>query len=531
MFSGSVRPLRAGVLAATLAATFGIFPTAPASAATAVFGCEASALRGAVLGGAPLEPVVANRGAADCRSTEAALDVRLTGVLSADAASAKTSYSDADGKQTALAGGGLAELRVLSLPQLPITLPAVQIADSLGSVTVPIGGLLRTLLGGLASIEIDLRPALQALLPDQQLPPAELVRVQRAMAYAGATCDEGTPQLRGNSSVSGLTILGQPVPVGQVVDQVLTLIGAGSIDPSDVDLSKIVLPAGLDFGAAVTGPLLQAAVQATIDGLPPIEIPATLAEVRVAPGEQLRTADALLQQGLRVRVSIAGQALVDLVAGEAIVRASRGCLTAAQAGRVAATEAMLGCAKSRLVLTDVQQRDGRVRLLGVADRSLAGQRLQIRFTHTGKVVAHATVRDDGSFRTTARLPPKRLRSTNHARYQAVLGKERSLKLKLTRRMVLSGTRAARGKVTLSGRVIKPLNKPVGQITVHRRVSCERSEIVARIKPKSDGRYRVTVDAPDRELAAVYRLTTRVRRSTSSAKTFPSFTLPRALALT
>ncbi|MBW3609531.1 MAG: hypothetical protein KY463_14545 [Actinobacteria bacterium] len=536
MFDRSPGPLRAGVLAATLAATVGISLPSPASAATTAFGCEASAIRGAVLGGAPFEPVVANRGALSCRSTEAGLEMPLAGVLSAAVGSARTSYTDADGRQTALAGGGLAELRVLSLPQLPITLPTAQISDTLGSVAVPISEPLRTLLGGLEGIEIDLRPAHQALLPDRQLPLAELVRVQGAMAYAGATCDAHRPQLDGSSSVTALTILGQQA-VGQAVDRVLTLIDTGSIDPSDVDLSNIVLPLGLDFGTPVTGPLLEEAVRAAIDALAPIEIPATLAQVKVTPGTQLRTADALLQQALRVQVAIAGQALVDVVAGEAIVRASGTCLTeaeagqiAAEAGRIAATEAVLGCTKSRLVLTDVQERSGRVRLLGVADRSLAGQRLQIRFTHSGKTVAYATVRDDGSFTTTARLPPKRLRSTNDARYQALLGTERSLKLKLTRRMVLSGTRSANGKVTLSGRVVRPLGRPIGQITVSRRVSCERNEVVARIKPGSDGRFRVTVDAPDGELAAVYRLTTRVRKSTRSRKTFQSFTLPRAISL-
>jgi len=42
---------------------------------------------------------------------------------------------------------------------------------------------------------------------------------------------------------------------------------------------------------------------------------------------------------------------------------------------------------------------------------------------------------------------------------------------------------------------------------------------------------VTVQAPKGELAVVYRLSTRVRRSTTNRKPFPTYTLPRAISLT
>ncbi len=525
---GRARLLRAGLSAAGCAIALAL---AAASASAATFGCEASAVRGTVLGAVTIEPVVANRGAGACRTATAGLNAPLPVLLSAGAATAGTQFGGAPGQESALAAGGLADLRVLSLPQLPITLPTAQISDTLGSVTVPVTGLLQTLLGGLVNISIDLRPALQALLPNGQLPQADLVRVQSAMAYAGATCRDGTPQLSGSSSVTGVSVLGQQLPTGQLVDQVLTLIGGGSIDPSNVDLSRIVLPLGLSFGTAVVGPLLQTAVQGVLDALPPIAIPATLAQVRITPGQQTRSGDILRQQALRVQVAIAGQALADLTIGEATVSGSGACGTTVDPGKAAATELVLGCTKRRLVLTDVQERKGRVRLLGVADRSLAGKRVSIRFTHTGKVVARATVRPEGSFSASARLPAKRLRKTNKARYQAVIGRERSLALKLTRRMVLSSARTARGKVTLSGRVVKPLGRPAARIVVTRRVSCKRSEVVARIKPSRSGRFKVTVDAPEGALAAVYRLSTRVRKTSRNRKTFPTFTLPRAVSLT
>ena len=508
------------------------FGVAPPAASAASLGCEASAVRGTLLGSVAIEPVVANRGAPACRTVAAGLNAPLPVLLSASAVSANTAAGGSAGAEFAGAAGGLTDLRVLALPQLPITLPTAQISDTLGSVTVPLSAALQALLGGIVNISIDLRPALQALLPNGQLPTAELLRVQGAMAYAAATCaGGGTPQLSGTSSVAGVSVLGQALPTGAVVDQVLTLINSGSIDPSNVDLSKIVLPAGLSFGALTVGPLLQAAVRAVLDALPTIAIPATLAQVKVTPGQQTRTADTLRQQALRVQVSIAGQSLVDLVIGEAIVRGSGACGAAVDPGEIAAADLVLGCTTRRLVLTDVQERAGRVRLLGVADRSLAGRSVAIRFTQSGKTVARATVRPEGNFATSAALPARHLRGTNDARYQAAVGSERSLALKLRRRMVISAARSTRGEVTLSGRVVSPLGRPVAEIVVSRRVSCRRSEVVKRVRPRADGRYSVTVDAPEGELAAVYRLGTRVRKTSANRKTYPTFTLPRAISLT
>lgn len=521
---------RAGLLITTVASVLLAAPAPEARAAS--FGCQASAVRGTLLGATTIQPVLANAGVPDCRTSAAGLGVPLPVPLSATAVSANTIFGGSDGQETALAAGGLADLRVAALPQLPISLPTAEIPDALGSVTVPVSGLLQTLLGGVGTISIDVRPALRSLLPSRQLPVAELVRVQGVMAYAGAGCRDGAPQLNGSSSVAGVSVLGQSLPVGQALDQVVSLIDSGSIDPSDVDLAQVVLPLGLSFDAAVVGPLLQTAVRAVLDTMAPIAIPATLAQIKVVPGQQLRGADTLVQQALRVQVAIAGQSLVDLVVGEASVRASGACPAhAVSGGGAAATDLVLGCTKRRLVLTDVQERGGRVRLLGVADRSLAGRRVDLRFTHTGKVVSRATIRPDGSFSASAPLPARTIRGSNAARYEAVVGKERSLALKLQRRMVISAARGAGGKVTLSGRVIGPLARPVAQITLTRRVSCKRSQVVKRFRPRANGRFRVTVDAPKGELAVVYRLSTRVRKTKTTPRTSPTYTLPRAIALT
>jgi hypothetical protein len=159
-----------------------------------------------------------------------------------------------------------------------------------------------------------------------------------------------------------------------------------------------------------------------------------------------------------------------------------------------------------------------------------GKPVTIRFAATGKDVARATVKPDGSFTTTAPMPPRAIRGTNRARYVARSGKERSLNLKLARRMVVESVKSADGEVTITGRVVKPLAAPAAPIVLKRRVTCSKLETVKTFKPDASGRFRVTTKAPDGLAATVYRLQTRVRKTASNPKTFPTFTLPRAVDL-
>ena len=190
----------------------------------------------------------------------------------------------------------------------------------------------------------------------------------------------------------------------------------------------------------------------------------------------------------------------------------------------------LECTSRPLVLIDVLRRNGRVRLVGAAHRRYAGRRVRIRFTATGKTVARPRVRTSGLFTATAKLPPRKLRRTNRARYQASIGGEKSLRLKLVRRMLVTRTSASGGRVTIAGRVVRPLARPVRTITVKRRVSCGSFNVVKRFKPRRDGSFRVTLDGPPGSQAAVYRMQTRVRKFVTNPKTFPTFTLPRFVAL-
>jgi hypothetical protein len=175
-------------------------------------------------------------------------------------------------------------------------------------------------------------------------------------------------------------------------------------------------------------------------------------------------------------------------------------------------------------------RGGYARLQGVADLRYVGRRVEIVSRWDGKVIARPIVLPDGTFQARGALPPRSLRTSNRARYQARVGHERPLDLKLFRRMLIEEISSSDGDVTIKGRIVGPLGKPRRAITIKRRVSCTRDVTVKAVKPNASGRFAVTIPAPPTGQAAVYRLQTSVPRSARNAKLFPTFTLPRAVEL-
>jgi hypothetical protein len=494
---------------------------APASAQN--FTCEASAVRGQVLTVPPIEPIRANAGGNPCRTNTAGGALELPIAVGALALGAQTSLAgpaNAPAQQTAGATGGIADLRVKALPDLPIQLPIDQVAQNLPTIA-PI-----TLPGGLATINVDIRQALLNALPNGRLPNVDLVRVQAGVAFAQARCVNGRPQLTGSSRVAGVQVLGQDTPLNQVVTQAVEVIGGGSVDPSNLNLSDVDISV-LGGAVAVDSPAVLAAVDAALDQLPTVTLPAALAEIRIAPGGQERTATSLVQRALDVDVSILGTKIADLTIGEARVGMNNvNCAPPAQG----VAQSALQCTTRRLVLVDVLPGSRRVQLYGAADRRFVGRTVNIVFQHTRRTVARARVRQDGTFRTSAAMPSRRIRGTNRARYQARIGRERSLDLKLQRRMIVRSVRVSGGRVRITGRVSRPLARPVRSIEVRRRVSCRRTVVVARIKPNRRGTFSVSVPAPPNQQAAVYRFATRVRKTSRNPKTFPTFTLPRYVDL-
>jgi hypothetical protein len=489
---------------------------APGGAAAAGWTCEGSAVRGTVLGQVTVEPLTANKGQPACKPARAGLAGLTAGLplpLAVTALGAETTVANADlpaGKQQVGALGGIADLRVRALPELPLQIPLPDLS-SVPALTVP----------GVGSI--DLKPAVAALLPNGKLPNVDIVRLQSLIAYANGQCVDGAVQLSGESRVAGLTVLGQELPINAAVEKTVSVVDSQNIDPSKANPADIPLPAGITLD-----PILKGQIQAALDAIPDIPIPATLATIKVTPAQQIREGGKLTQRALQVQVSLLGQTLADLVIGEATVGADGVSCTE---GPASAAESALQCTTRRLVLADVIP-GRRVRLLGFADKRYIGRTVDIVFVGTGKRVAQAKVGQDGSFKTTAPMPARRIRASDRARYQARLGRERSLRLKLMRRMLVLGVRTSGRRVTISGRVVKPLARPVRRIEVRRRISCSKWQVVKRIRPSSTGSFRTTLAGPPSQLAATYRFATRVRASArgKSGKTFETFTLPRFVDL-
>lgn len=525
------------VVAAVLAATGALGWASPAAAYT----CTASAIRGTVLTQTGIEPVVAGAdgGCKDDVASLNSLPAPLAGV--AGAATSLTGPADQPTQQQAQAQAGLENFALGSLRDVPVSLPEAQIPSGLDALNVPLGAT-PPLLGLPSSITVNALPAAQALVPAvRQLPDVPLAAVRSLRSIVAAQCLSGLPNLTGASAVQGLTTLGDALPVDQPVDKAITLLDQQVIPLSGMDLSKIVLPAGLSFDNPLTGSILRAAVQQVIAGLPPIVVPATVGRVQTTPGEQVAGDGSIEQRALRLTVSAAGKQVADLVMGIAkIATDGLSCAEATAAPVVEqlapaapapvqpASQLAVSCAKASVTLVNVIDQGDHVTLIGAAEKQLVGKAVRIVSTWNGRTVARTTVGRSGFFRTRAGVPAKSIRYTNRARYIAVAGGEKSMPLKLHRRMRFSTLERKGGNVVLKGWVFGPRTNRV--IEIRQRVSCTRDVVVKRIRPQADGRWVAVVKAPEGTRAATYRATTSVRNAGGSAKGFPTFTLPGYVSL-
>jgi Bacterial Ig domain len=190
-----------------------------------------------------------------------------------------------------------------------------------------------------------------------------------------------------------------------------------------------------------------------------------------------------------------------------------------------------GCPLDVLRLVDVRASRGHVVLAGETSAQHAGRNVTLQFVD--KFVASAKVGPDGTFRTTVPLPPADIRATARARYRAVLGGLRSPSLKLARRMNLTTLASRGGKVTIGGRVAKPLADPIATVTLREYTNCrghEHKVVKRNVKVDSDGRFEVTIPAPANADRAYYRALTKVRKNRDNPKTYPTFTLLRGVSL-
>jgi hypothetical protein len=544
---------KVGAAGALAAMTLCLAP-ATSGAADPSFTCEASALRTTIAGQQAIEPSTTGRGA-PCATGAALPPLALPSLLTGSVLTAETTFDPAT--LQAGASGSVTGLHLgLDAGLLPaINLPTEQLIAALPPISVPIPPLLATALQLVVpsfpnAIEVDIRDAVTAALPDGRLATGDLLGANLLRSTATAGCTAGVPSLTGTSAVNGMQALGQDVTVVDgVAQRQLTLLDSASIDLSTLDLSQVSVLTPLD---GLTAPLLsavQALIGPALAALPPIEIPPTIAQLTVRSPEQIVEGDLLTQRALHATLTLAGQPLLDTVAGEAKVGRAGACpppagdaptvaqgepaapvVPNARAAALSASAQLLACTDRKLILLDVLPGGDKVKIKGAADRALVGRDVKIRLRATGKVVASAKVGKDGFFTTTAPLPPRAIRTSNAARYRAELGKELSLPLKLHRRMALTRLTSADGKVTVAGRVELPLSHPADTIRLVRRVSCHKTVLVRSFRPASDGSFEVTVAAPKGVTAAVYRLATHVPKTRKNPKRFPTFTLPAGIDL-
>ncbi|HEX4438119.1 MAG TPA: hypothetical protein VH061_15135 [Solirubrobacteraceae bacterium] len=207
-----------------------------------------------------------------------------------------------------------------------------------------------------------------------------------------------------------------------------------------------------------------------------------------------------------------------------------GTATTATTSQAATEDLRLGCSKSQLVLNDAYIHGSRVILLGSAARSLAGKKVTILFNEK-KPVATATVQADGDFATTAALPPAKIRDSLTTRYSAEIGSVRSLHLKLVRRLLLEPPTAGGDTVTLTGRVTKPLTKPIAPIIVEQQLECGKTTIAKQFTPPASGVFHVTLTVPSGTTAAIYTLKSKVAANAHAlAKGFKTYSLPLPVAI-
>jgi hypothetical protein len=482
------------------------------------FNCDASAVRLTLGGQQTIEPITANRGQSACKEvksqTKQTIGPVTLGALIAETTVPKATAADAQG------GLGLVSVSADALAAVPI--PTLDAIDQLPPVPLPANPLLPS------GLTIDIRPAVKSLVGGLKTGP--LLELAGSLANAHARCDGSNPVLTGDTQTVGLKVLGQEIPTNAIVNQALTVFDGQTIDPSKLDLNQIPLPPALTFTDPTLQAVVQSVIQQALDQLPPITLPASLLNLSIKPSSQVKTDGGLTQQGLSVSLALAGNPVLSLVAGEARVSVdSVKCTVSTPQGEVAPISAVpekaLSCGTRRLALINVLDRGSYVAIYGAADRRLAGKRVQIRSkADGGKVVARPRVNRYGLFKAKAPLPPERYRDTNTARYMAVHGADKSLNLKLHRRMVFTSIRSAHGKVTLAGVVTRPWTKD-RTIVVRQRLTCRKQKVVARIHPDANGHFKVTLKAPKNGDVGVYRATTIVAFPDPSAPDFRTYTLP------
>jgi hypothetical protein len=336
--------------------------------------------------------------------------------------------------------------------------------------------------------------------------PLPLVKVGHVSATETVTCSSGQDSSSGSSSVDGLVVGTTPVSIvgSQPVDEMVAGVGIRANQVSGGTRQALVIELGTT--EYVLG-------EATASG------EACSSGTGTGPGTQGTGGSSGNGSG-----SSGGSPSSGGTSGP-----STGTNSNVDAPTTVSA-AELECSSSRLVLYRVVQQGSHAFVQGAAAPALKGHEVTIILVSTGQRAARARVRPDGLFQADATLPPRALRYTNAARYEAASGSARSAALKLHRRLSLSSGAVAGRRIRLTGDVTTPLDRPPALITISLRLSCTRSVVVARVRPSRTGRFAVRVPVPAAGATATYLARTSVRANSSSRATFPTYSLPEVLSL-
>jgi hypothetical protein len=169
------------------------------------------------------------------------------------------------------------------------------------------------------------------------------------------------------------------------------------------------------------------------------------------------------------------------------------------------------CFKDRLILTDVALFGNRVTIRGFAHIVDAGNTVTVRSLLTGRIVARPKVAADGSWSANVAAPPRRLRSSNKARYRAQLGNTRTIWTKLTRRMQSTKVTYLNGRLQVVGSASLPL-APRASAAVSASYNCGSYRNLGRIRVTSRGGYSGSVATKVNTTVALVRVRVSVRNS-------------------
>jgi len=198
----------------------------------------------------------------------------------------------------------------------------------------------------------------------------------------------------------------------------------------------------------------------------------------------------------------------------------------ASAGQVDANQTLLSCSGAPIAITDISNRSGRVRILGLAAPGHAGQQVHIAFRSASNIVGTATVATDGTFRAIVPKPSHRIAKRDSSRYRATLNGLATPWLKYSRRLVLTGLHVEGSDLLVAGRLGKPFLRGT-VVTVKAQTRCGQAPVVIKnITVGRDGSFEGFVDLPDTVTGFIARLSAYVR--THSGRQVLTYSIARPI---